>query len=78
MFLRTLQGVESGVRAISTSTFETNCSSLQMEQYLCSTEIDPSTQQPKGCSRNNLAYSMWFDYLFVIDKKLLFVDFVQH
>lgn len=58
VFLRTLQGVESEVRTFSTSTFETNCSSLQLEQYFCSPEIDPSTQQPKGCSKNNLAHSI--------------------
>ncbi|XP_046443668.1 TM2 domain-containing protein CG10795-like [Daphnia pulex] len=58
VFLRTLQGVESEVRTFSTSTFETNCSSLQLEQYFCSPEIDPSTQQPKGCSKNNLAHTI--------------------
>jgi hypothetical protein len=63
VFLRTLQSVESEVRTFSTSTFETNCSSLQLEQYFCSPEIDPSTQQPKGCSKNNLAHSIWFYHL---------------
>merc|ERR1711928_23825 len=39
----------ANVRGESTlGTYETNCSSLRMGQYMCpSPEIDPSTQQPK-------------------------------
>lgn len=44
---------------ISLHSYETNCTTLQMGQYLCpSPEIDPLTQQPKGCSQNNIATSM--------------------
>lgn len=47
----------ANVRGESTlGTYETNCSSLRMGQYMCpSPEIDPSTQQPKGCTKNNTA-----------------------
>ncbi len=56
MLLRTLHGVTSEVRP---SLYETNCSSLQIGQYLCpSPDIDPLTQQPKGCGRNNIANSI--------------------
>jgi len=35
-------------------TYETNCSSLMMGQFMCpSPEIDPLTQQPKGCTQNS-------------------------
>lgn len=37
-------------------TYETNCSSLRMGQYICPPpEIDPLTQQLKGCTKNNSA-----------------------
>ncbi|KAK4036981.1 TM2 domain-containing protein CG10795 isoform X1 [Daphnia magna] len=55
VFSRILQVVTSEILNTSTSAFETNCSSLQMGQYLCNPEIDPLTQQLKGCSRNNIA-----------------------
>ncbi|XP_057376953.1 TM2 domain-containing protein CG10795-like [Daphnia carinata] len=55
VFLRILQVVTSDILNTSTSAIQTNCSSLQMGQYLCNPEIDPLTQQPKGCSRNNIA-----------------------
>ncbi|KAI9552374.1 hypothetical protein GHT06_022740 [Daphnia sinensis] len=55
VFSRIFQVVTSEILNTSTSTFETNCSSLQMGQYLCNPEIDPLTQQPKGCGRNNIA-----------------------
>jgi len=39
------------------TVYETNCSlTLQMGQYLCHPpEIDPQTQQPSTCTRNNTA-----------------------
>lgn len=60
VFSRILQVVTSEILNTSTSAFETNCSSLQMGQYLCNPEIDPLTQQLKGCSRNNIANSKLF------------------
>ncbi|XP_054721009.1 TM2 domain-containing protein CG10795-like [Uloborus diversus] len=36
--------------------YEANCSNLLMGQYLCiGPDIDPKTQQPKNCQKNNLA-----------------------
>ena len=55
MLLKTLYGVDSEIRP---SVYETNCSVLLVGQYWCpSPEIDPLTQQPKGCGRNNIANS---------------------
>lgn len=42
-------------------TYEINCSSLRMGQYICPHPdydfIDPKTQQPKGCTKENKAKS---------------------
>ncbi|GFR03183.1 TM2 domain-containing protein CG10795 [Trichonephila clavata] len=37
-------------------SYETNCSNLLMGQYLClPPDIDPKTQQPRSCQKNNVA-----------------------
>ena len=47
----------SGNECVSVQ-YETNCSTLKLGQYLCPVaDIDSSTQQPKGCTRNNTAHS---------------------
>lgn len=58
VFLRMALGAHSAEAHIN--IFETNCSTLQMGQFICpSPDIDPLTQEPKGCNQNNVAYSKY-------------------
>lgn len=48
---------------IKTSEIEVNCQDLRLGQFMCpdpkKIEIDPKTQQLKGCSKENKAKGMW-------------------
>ena len=59
--LSVLLNILLNVKFAHSSNFETNCSSLQMGQYVCpNTEIDPLTQEIRGCGQNNFAPSIKF------------------
>lgn len=57
-FFLLVSGEQPVVAPNSANIYEVNCSSLLMGQYIClNPEIDPLTQQPKGCNPNNTAQS---------------------
>lgn len=63
-FFTTILGNEN-----RSSVFETNCSALLMGQYLCpSPDIDPLTQEPKGCGPNNIANGIQFSLSYIVQK----------
>jgi hypothetical protein len=48
--------------------YEVNCTTLRMGQFLCPdpliNHIDPQTQQPRGCTKENTAKGMYFYYFY--------------
>lgn len=48
-------------------TITIDCANLRMGQYICPDPsydfIDPKTQQPKGCTKNNKAKGMYLIYI---------------
>lgn len=57
----------------SMDVYRVDCSTLRMGQYLCPDPdhldfIDPATQQPKGCTKENKAKGYFFTYFFYHSK----------
>ena len=60
-------------------TYEIDCNNLRMGQYICPHPdyefIDPKTQQPKGCTKENKAKGISISIKIIIKVMFLFNSF---